>query len=342
MQYAMLGRSGLPVSRLSLGAMTFTGGNQSMPSINKVDLSLADRLVGRAIDGGINFFDTADVYDRGQSEEVLGTVLKPRRQDVVIATKCGIRSGAALTRSGLSARHIHASVDASLKRLGTDWIDVFICHRADPLVPLEETLRALDEIVRAGKVRYLGYSNWPAWRAATAVEMQRANGWARFTHGQMHYSALIRDIERDTIPMMAHHGLGLTAWSPLAWGFLTGRITRENLASGEHRFGGGDIFEFDRDKGFALVDRLRGIAAAHGATPAQVAIAWLLAKPALTSVLLGTTKIEQLEDNLAAATLQLSGEDLAAIDEAMPPVPAYPDWFEAKFADAPLRKALGG
>ena len=193
MRYAMLGRSGLVVSRLALGAMTFTGGNRSMPSINKVDLPLADRLVGRAIEAGINLFDTADVYDAGQSEEVLGAVLKPHRNEVLIATKCGIRSGTALIHSGLSARHIHASVDASLRRLDTSWIDLLIVHRVDPLTPLEETLAALDAVVSAGKVRYIGYSNWPAWRVATAVEMQRANGWARFINGQVHYSAMIRD-----------------------------------------------------------------------------------------------------------------------------------------------------
>jgi len=340
MPYALLGASGLAVSRLALGAMTFTGGNHSNPSINKVDLSLADRLVSLAIEGGVNLFDTADVYDAGQSEEVLGAVLKPRRHDVVIGTKCGIRSGATLTQSGLSARHIHASIDASLKRLGTDYVDIFIAHRSDPLTPLEETLAALDAVVRAGKVRYLGYSNWPSWRAATAVEMQRTNGWARFTHGQMHYSPLIRDVERDTIPMMAHHDLGLTVWSPLAWGFLTGRVTPENLGSQEHRFRD-QIFEFDLAKGFGLVDVLRGIADAHGVTPSQVALAWLLAKPAVSSVVLGTTKLEQLGHNLAALKVKLSDDDLAVIDAAMPAVPAYPDWFEPKFADGPLLKALG-
>jgi aryl-alcohol dehydrogenase-like predicted oxidoreductase len=340
MQYAMLGRSGLAVSRLALGAMTFTGGNRSMPRINKVDRALADRLVGRALEAGINLFDAADVYDAGQAEEVLGAALKPHRADAIIATKCGIRSGRALTRSGLSARHIHASVDASLKRLGTDWIDLFIAHRTDPLVPLEETLAALDAVVRAGKVRYLGYSNWPSWRAATALEMQRANGWARFTHGQMHYSALIRDVERDTLPMMAHHGLGLTVWSPLVFGFLSGRITRENLAADDHRFSD-QIFEFDRERGFALVEVLRNLAARHGVSPAQIALAWLLAKPAVSSIILGASRIEQFDDNLAALGVTLSAEDMAAIEGAAAPFPAYPDWFEPKFADWPLMKALG-
>ena len=340
MQYAMLGQSGLVVSRLALGAMTFTGGNRSMPKINKVDLALADRLVGRALDAGINHFDTADVYDAGQAEEVLGAVLKPHRQDAIIATKVGIRSGGAMTRSGLSARHIHASIDASLKRLGTDWVDIFIAHRTDPLVPLEETLRALDDVVRAGKARYIGYSNWPSWRAATALEIQRANGWARFTHGQMHYSALIRDVERDTVPMMTHHGLGLTIWSPLVFGFLSGRITRDNLAADDHRFAD-QIFEFDRERGFALVDVLRAIASDHDVSPTQIALAWLLAKPAVSSIILGTSKIEQLDDNLAALGVALTSEDMAAIEAAVPPVPAYPDWFEPKFADWPLMKGLG-
>lgn len=226
-----------------------------------------------------------------------------------------------------------------LKLLATGWINLFIVHRTDPLTPLKQTLAAL--VVRARTDRYLDSSNWTAWRAATAVEMQRANGWTRFTYGQMHYSAMIRDIERDTVPMMTHHGLRLTVWSPLAFGFLTGRITRNNLASGEHRFTD-QIFEFDRERGFALVDIMHGIADAHAATPFQVALAWLLAKPAASSLLPGTTKIEQFDDDLAAIDLALSTDDIAAIDAAMPPVPAYPDWFEPKFADRPLLKALGG
>jgi len=273
MKYALLGNTGLIVSRLAFGAMTFTAGNKDIGSIYKVGAALADQLVGRSLDAGINFFDTADAYAGGESEALLGAALKPHRSRVVIASKVGFRSGSPLTQSGLSRRHILWSIDQSLKRLGTDWLDVYIAHREDPDAPLEETLEALDAVVRAGKVRYLGYSNWSAWKAAAALEIQKANGLAPFTHGQMHYSLLGRDVERDVIPMMGRHGLGLTVWSPLASGFLSGKYTRETLSDPDNRISGFDLFPFDKDKGFKLVERVRAIAAKHDASVAQVAIA---------------------------------------------------------------------
>jgi len=290
MQYSRLGDSGLIVSRLSFGAMTFTAGNKDMAAIYKVGGKLADELVGRSLDAGVNFFDTADAYAGGESESILGAALAPRRAQVIIATKVGFRSGSALTQSGLSRRHILWSVDQSLRRLGTDWIDVYIAHREDPLTPLEETLEALDAVVRAGKVRYLGFSNWSAWKAASAMEMQRARGWARFTHGQMHYSLLGRDVERDVIPMMRRYGLGLTVWSPLASGFLSGKYTAESLSDPDNRFSGFDILPFDKAHGFEVVERMRRIAGAHGASVAQVAIAWLLRRDAVSSVVIGARK----------------------------------------------------
>ena len=221
MQYATLGNTGLVVSRLAFGAMTFTSGNQDYASIYKVGAPAANELVSRSLDAGVNFFDTADAYADGQSETLLGQALKSRRNDVVIATKVGMRSGTAVTQSGLSRRHILWSVDESLQRLGTDWIDVYIAHREDPFTPLEETLAAFDAVVRSGKVRYIGFSNWSAWKVAAALEIQKANQLAPFTHGQMHYSLLGRDVERDVIPMMRRCGLGMTIWSPLASGFLS-------------------------------------------------------------------------------------------------------------------------
>ncbi len=226
MQYALLGQTGLVVSRLSFGAMTFTAGNKDIGAVFKVGAKLADELVGKALDGGVTFFDTADGYAGGESETLLGAALVSRRSQVVIATKVGFRTGPTLTQAGLSRRHILWSVDQSLKRLGTDWIDLYIAHKEDPHTPLEETLEAFDSLVRAGKVRYLGFSNWSAWKTAAALELQRANGLARFTHGQMHYSLLGRDIERDVIPMMRQYGVGLTVWSPLSSGFLSGKYTR--------------------------------------------------------------------------------------------------------------------
>lgn len=340
MQYARLGDTGLIVSRLAFGAMTFTAGNRSVGAIYKVGPELADELVGLAIDAGINFFDTADAYANGESETLLGAALKARRHEVVIATKVGFRSGAPVTQSGLSRRHILWSVDESLRRLGTDWIDVYIAHREDPHTPLEETLSALDAVVRAGKVRYLGFSNWSAWTVAAARELQQAHGFAPFTHGQMYYSLLGRDVERDVIPMMQRYGLGLTVWSPLAAGFLSGKYTRENLSDPDNRYSGFDLLPFDKEHGFALVEQLREIAAARGASVAQVAIAWLLSRNAVTSVLLGASKRAQLEDNLRAVDVGLTAEELARLDAATPLAPVYPNWFQRNLADTQTADAL--
>jgi aryl-alcohol dehydrogenase-like predicted oxidoreductase len=326
---------------MAFGAMTFTAGDRSLATIFKTEAETATALIGRALDAGINLFDTADGYAGGQSEEMLGAALKPHRNDVAIATKVGFRTGEPLLRAGLSRRHILWSVDQSLKRLGTDWIDIYIAHREDPFTPLEETLSALDAVVRAGKVRYLGFSNWSAWKAAAALEMQRANGWAPFTHGQMHYSLLGRDVERDVIPMMRQYGLGLTVWSPLASGFLTGKYTRENLNDPDGRYSGFDILPFDKEHGFRVVDILRGIAERRGASVPQIAIAWLLAKDAVTSVILGASKLHQLEDNLGAADLVLEPGELEELDAATPLPPVYPNWFIERLSDKPAEAALG-
>jgi aryl-alcohol dehydrogenase-like predicted oxidoreductase len=341
MQYTTLGNTGLAVSRLAFGAMTFTAGNRDIASVFKVEAEIADQLVGRSLEAGINFFDTADGYAGGQSEAILGKALKSRRSEVVIATKVGFRSGQALTQAGLSRRHILWSVDQSLKRLGTDWIDLYIAHREDVHTPLEETLSALHETVRSGKVRYLGFSNWSAWKVAAAMEVQRANGLAPFTHGQMNYSLLGRDVERDVIPMMRRYGLGLTVWSPLASGFLSGKYTRGSLSDPDSRYSGFDILPFDKEKGFALVDRMRLVAKAHAASVAQVALAWLLAKDAVSSVILGASKVAQLDDNLGAVNFRLSEAEMANLDGATALAPVYPNWFtEGVGVDQPLSKAL--
>jgi aryl-alcohol dehydrogenase-like predicted oxidoreductase len=340
MQYTQLGSTGLSVSRLAFGAMTFTQGNKDYGAIYKVGAQLAEELVGRSLDAGINFFDTADGYAGGESETLLGQVLRSRRDGVVIATKVGFRTGTPLTQTGLNRRHILWSVDQSLRRLGSDWIDLYIAHREDPHTPLEETLAALDAVVKAGKVRYLGFSNWSAWRVAAALEIQKANGFAPFTHGQMHYSLLGRDVERDVIPMMARYGLGLTVWSPLASGFLSGKYTRQTLSDPDNRYSGFDIFPFDKEQGFRLVERMRAIASAHDASVAQVAIAWLLAKKAVTSVLVGATKLSQLNDNLGAADLTLTEAEIAELEAATPLMPVYPNWFNQNLVDQPVAQAL--
>lgn len=341
MQYALLGNTGLTVSRLAFGAMTFTAGNKDLGTIYKVGADLAGELVGRALDAGINFFDTADGYAGGESEAMLGAALKSHRDEVVIATKVGFRTGPALVRAGLSRRHILWSVDQSLKRLGTDWIDVYIAHRDDPYTPLEETLAALDAVVRAGKVRYLGFSNWSAWKAAAALEIQRANGLAPFTHGQMYYSLLGRDVERDIIPMMRRYGLGLTVWSPLASGLLSGKYTRQTLTDPNNRLSGFDILPIDKEEAFKLVERMRGMASAHDASVAQIAIAWLLARQAVTSVIVGSTKLSQLEDNLRADAVALTAAEIAELDAATALGPVYPNLFTETIAqDRPVAEAL--
>jgi aryl-alcohol dehydrogenase-like predicted oxidoreductase len=340
MRYATLGNTGLIVSKLAFGAMTFTQGNRDNGAIFKVEEKVADQLVGQAIDAGINFFDTADGYASGESETLLGKALASRRNDVVIATKVGFRSGPALTQSGLSRRHILWSIDQSLRRLGTDWLDIYIVHREDPFTPLEETLEALDSVVRSGKVRYLGFSNWSAWKVSAAMEIQKANGLAPFTHGQMYYSLLGRDVERDIVPMMQRYGLGMTIWSPLAAGFLSGKYTRETLTDPDNRLSGFDMLPFDKEQGFALVEKIRSIAQAHGASVAQVAIAWLLTRDSVTSVLLGASKPHQLEDNLGAAALTLSADELKILDEATSLPAVYPNWFAKMMADPDAKLAL--
>jgi len=340
MQYTTLGATGLVVSRLALGAMTFSRGNRDIPALYNVEENLADRLVGQALDAGVTFFDTADVYAGGQSEQILGRALASRREQVVIATKVGGRAGGGLNDAGLSRRHILAAVDASLERLRTDWIDVYIVHRYDPITPLEETLAALDQVVRDGKVRYLGFSNWSAWQVAAAMEIMRANTLAPFSHGQMYYSLLCRDIEPEFLPMLRRYGLGLTVWSPLSGGFLSGKYRRDGSAGGG-RLDAFDMLPLNKAAAFDVLERLEEIAKAWSVSVAQVAIAWLVAKADVSSVLLGAAKPEQLGDNLHAADLQLTAEQVVALDDATASPAPYPAWFLNRYGDAVLTKALG-
>ena len=331
MQYTQLGSSGITVSRLAFGASTFTSGDTSLPGFYKAGPQVAARLVGQAIDGGITYFDTADVYAGGQSEELLGAALRPHRERIVLSTKVGNRDAHSPPGAGLSRAHILRSIDASLARLGTTHVDLYIAHRVDPKVPLVETLAAFDEVVRAGKARAIGYSNWPAWLAATAISMQRAHGWTPFSHGQMYYSLLGRDVERDTVAMMRHFGIGMSVWSPLAYGFLAGGYAPEDMTRDDNRFARTDWLRFDRDQAFALLPLLREIAAEKGCSLAQLAIAWLLAREGVDSVLLGATKEHQLADNLRAGDVALCAGDIARLDAATAFAPHYPssDWVEA-------------
>jgi aryl-alcohol dehydrogenase-like predicted oxidoreductase len=271
---------------------------------------------------------------------MLGRLLGDKRKEVIVATKVGFRTGKPMMEAGLSRANIFAACDASLKRLGTDYIDLYIAHREDRFTPLEETLRAFDDLVGSGKVRYIGYSNWSAWKAATALQIQRANGLAEFTSGQMHYALTGRDVEHDIIPFMQHSGVSMTVWSPLAAGFLSGKYTRETLKDPENRLSGFDIIPFDKEKGFQLVERLREIGRSHNASVAQVALAWLLAKPVVASIIVGASKPSQLEDNLGALNVKLTNEEMSELDERTAPPVQYPNWFSSRTVDAVHKEAL--
>jgi len=320
MLYARLGNTGLLISKLAFGAMTFGSTKGPMASVAKVNEKGADELVGQALDAGVNFFNTADVYSGGQSEQILAAALRARRKDVVIATKVGFRTGEALIHTGLSRQHIYLSAEESLRRLKTDYLDVYLVHRVDKYTPVEETLDALNDLVRQGKVRYVGFSNWPAWQAAKAMGLQRQHGWAEFKAAEMYYSLVGRDIEHEVVPLAQDAGIGIMVWSPLAGGFLSGKYSRENPQG----------------------DGLREIASNHKASPSQVAIAWLLTRPAVASVLVGATKASQLQDNLAAANWRLAEDELAKLEEMTRPTPNYPNWFNANIFDADAKKALEG
>ena len=343
MQYARLGDTGLIVSRLAFGTMTFgSAPNTPFAAVHKVDQAGANELVARALDAGINFFNSADAYAGGESERILGKALGARRKEVVIATKVGNRTGQGLVETGLSRRNIFAAVEGSLKRLGTDFIDVYLVHKVDRLTPLEETIGALEDLVRQGKVRYIGFSNWPAWLAAKAVGVQQARGFAPFRAAEMYYSLLGRDLEHEVVPFCMDAGVGIMVWSPLAGGFLSGKYTRSQPQgeSGD-RLGGFDLLPYDRERGYELIELLKEIGAKHGASPAQVSIAWLLTRSGVASVLIGASNVRQLDENIGAARVTLTDADLAQLDAATKPTPLYPNWFTDLVVDRRAYEALG-
>jgi aryl-alcohol dehydrogenase-like predicted oxidoreductase len=340
MQYSRLGNTGLVVSRLAFGAMTFGTSKGMFAAISKVDQTLADQLIGKCIDAGVNHFNTANVYTEGQSETMLGKALGSRRKDVVISTKAGFRTGPALINQGLSRHHLQAACEDSLKRLGTDYIDVYLVHRPDPHTPIEETVEALDALVQQGKVRYVGFSNWSAWAAATAVGIQDKRGLARFRAAEMYYSLVGRDVENEIVPFLEHAGIGMLVWSPLAGGLLSGKYSKENPKGDEGRLSSLDFIPFDRDKAYTLIDKLREIGKAHNASPAQISLAWLMTRKSVASVLIGANKLSQLEDNLGAADVKLTSEDLKTLNEMTTPALVYPHWFHARAFDAIVKEAL--
>ncbi|MEZ4391235.1 MAG: aldo/keto reductase [Polyangiales bacterium] len=355
MKYRTLGRTGLVVSELCFGTMTF-GGDGFWRVVGAQDQSAADLLVRRAFDAGVNFFDTADVYANGLSERILGESVRRnglRRDEVVIATKVhgrvsdplppdatdaqraeADRRSRAKNVNGLSRKHILDAIDASLTRLGMDHVDLYQIHGYDPLTPLEEVVDALDTVVRAGKARYVGLCNRAAWETAKALGISERKGLARFESMQMYYTVAGRDIEREVVPLAQSEGLAILPWSPLAGGLLSGKFRRDTSAPEGARRASFDFPPVNRERAFDCVEAMAPMAEARGVSVAQIALAWLLHRPWVTSVIIGAKTDAQLVDNLASVDVSLSEDELKALDAVSALPPEYPGWmFERQGGD---------
>src|ERR1700729_218364 len=307
MKYRKLGNSGLIVSEVALGTMQF-GGKMNMGNLGQEDTT---RMVKLALGRGINFIDTAAVYSLGESETLVGNALKGVRDEIVLATKVRLPMGDNFNRSGATRVNIMREIEGSLKRLQTDYIDLYQVHGWDSNTPLEETLRTLNDLVRQGKVRYIGLSNLMSWQAATAVMLQERLGLEKYVTAQMYYSLVGRGLEYEFQSFAEYHNIGILVWSALAGGFLTGKYSRTNPAPGGTRFAeAGQFVPFDKENGYKIVDRLKEVAKRHNASAARVALAWVLGRPAVSSVIVAARKPEQLEDNIRAVELRLSSEDV--------------------------------
>jgi aryl-alcohol dehydrogenase-like predicted oxidoreductase len=334
MNYRLLGRTGLRVSELCLGTMTF---GERFLKIAVVDQAGANRFVRDAFEAGVNFIDTADVYSYGQSEEITGQAVQElgvRRDEIVIASKvmaplteAAQKGTGDFNNRGLSRFHIMAGCENSLRRLGTDHIDLYQVHGWDPLTPVDEILRSLDDLVRQGKVRYVGVSNWPARCLAKAIGLSEGRGLERFVSLQAYYSLVNRDLEHELLPLCREEGLAVLPWSPLSGGFLTGKYRRGQPAPDGARRQSFDFPPIDPQRSYDAVEAAAEIAQRHGVSVAQVALAWLLAQPGVTSVIIGANKPEQLHDNLRAAQVRLSADDLAVLSATTQPAMMYPQWM---------------
>jgi aryl-alcohol dehydrogenase-like predicted oxidoreductase len=330
MKYHTLGPTGLLVSEVCLGTMTFSTAEGMWKSISGVEQNLADQLLKRSFDAGVNFVDTADVYTNGESEKTLAKAISNvgiARKDIVIATKAFGRTGPGRNDVGASRGHIMDAVEASLKRLQTDYIDLYQIHAADTVTPLEETLRALDTLVFQGKVRYIGCSNWYAWQLMKALGISEAKNLAKMDTLQAYYSIAGRDLEREIVPLLKDQGTGLLVWSPLAGGLLSGKFSRENQKPEDSRRSSFDFPIVDKERTWRILDVLRPIAQAHNTGVATIALAWVLAKPFVTSVIIGAKRIEQLDQNLAAVDVPLTPEEIKQLDEVSALPPEYPGWM---------------
>jgi len=343
MRFNKLGRTGLLVSELCLGTMTFGGGEGMWRQIGALDQGEAERLVGRAIDAGINFIDTADVYAEGLSERITGQALrnlKVAREDVVVATKAFGQTGPGMNSRGNSRAHLIDAVKASLTRLQLDHIDLYQIHGFDPITPIEETVRALDTLVQHGHVRYVGVSNWAAWQIMKALGIADRDGLARFESLQAYYTLAGRDLEREIVPFLRSESVGLLVWSPLAGGLLSGKYAPDSKGDGRR-----DAFDFppvDRPRAFACIDAMRPIAERRGVSVARIALAWLLHQKVVSSVIIGAKRLDQLDDNIAATEIDLTGEELDALDTVSALPREYPGWmFETQGARGKLLASLG-
>ncbi len=331
MKYKQFGRTGLFVSEICLGAMTFGDAEGGMwTAMGQLGLKDAEAVIGRSLAAGVNFIDTADVYSFGASEKLVGQALKNLavpRKDVIIATKVFGSMGPKPNDLGASRGHIMDSVQGSLDRLQTDHIDLYQIHGTDSVTPIDETLRALDDLTRQGLVRYVGVSNWAAWRIAKALGISELKNYARFDTLQAYYSIAGRDLERELVPMLTEEKLGLMVWSPLAGGLLSGKVGPNTPAPEGTRRASFDFPPVDRPRAWACVEAMREIGEAHGTSVARVALAWVLAKPFVMSVIIGAKTIAQLDDNLAATELELSPAELARLDEVSALPREYPGWM---------------
>lgn len=340
MRYAMLGNTGLVVSKLAFGGGSL-GVGETLPGLRKnIGQDTADLLVDRAIDQGITLFDTADIYTAGQAETILGKALGKKRGKIVLSTKGGVRTGPELTSAGLSFRYIIQAVEASLKRLGTDWIDLYQPHTIDPLTPIEETARAFEYLITKGMVRYIGLSNWPAWMTARLLGVQERKGYAPIVSTQLYYSLVGRDIEHELAPLARATGLGVLVWSPLAGGFLTGKYTRENPNPPGAKRTAFAVPPVDLDRGYGVVDLLNEMASGYGVTPGQLALDWIIQKPWITSAIFGLSRPEQLDENLGAADALLSAADVKRLDDLTAPATQFPGWMVITTPDVKVKAAL--
>ena len=333
MEYRQLGRSGLKVPVFSLGTGTFGGVGEMFARWGNTDVAAATRLVDVCLEAGLNFFDTADIYSCGASEQILGAALKGRREDVLISTKASFTMGKGPNDKGSSRHHLIRACEASLKRLGTDHIDLYFMHGYDALTPAEEVLGALDNLVQSGKVRYIGCSNFSGWHVMNALATSERYGLARYVAYQGYYSLIGRDYEWELMPLALEKGLGTMVWSPLGWGRLTGKIRRGETPKAGRIQQGGDVGgpKVEDDYLYAVVDALDLVAKDTGKTVPQVALNWLLQRPTVANIVVGARDETQLKQNLGALEFRLSGTHLAALDQASQRQPIYPYWHQRDF-----------